>query len=126
IFLNGMDISRLFCQRVGIIKTEVRITSVLFSQSKVQANRLSVADMQIAVGLRGKAGYKLLVFTGLQVFFYYFFYKIQMLFFLHGFLIVFWQSKGKTKNKMKYKALHITFNKPGEADLLTGLLERFH
>src|SRR5690625_2937472 len=98
IFLNGMDISRLFCQRVGIIKTEVRITSVLFSQSKVQANRLSVADMQIAVGLRGKAGYKLLVFTGLQVFFYYFFYKIQMLFFLHGFLIVFWQSKGKTKN----------------------------
>src|SRR5262249_8865062 len=41
---------------VGVVEAEVTLAAVLLRQAEVQADRLGVADVQVAVGLGGEAG----------------------------------------------------------------------
>ena len=42
--------------RIGVVEAEVTEAAVLLSDTEIQADRLGVADVEIAVGLGGKAG----------------------------------------------------------------------
>ncbi len=58
--LNGVDIFLLFLGRVGVVKAQVAASAKLLGDAEIQADRFGVADVQIAVGLRRKAGDHLL------------------------------------------------------------------
>jgi hypothetical protein len=46
----------VFFQGIGIVETEVGSAAEFIGDPEIQANRLCVADVQVAVGLRGKPG----------------------------------------------------------------------
>ncbi len=46
-----------FGQRVGVVEAKVAVAAVLLGHAEVEADRLGVADVQIAVRLRGKTGH---------------------------------------------------------------------
>ncbi len=54
--MDGIDILLLFLLRIGIVEAQVGLAAELVREPEVDADRLGVADMQIAVGLGGKAG----------------------------------------------------------------------
>ncbi len=56
VFADGIDVFGIFLHRIGIVKAQVAQAAVLAGQAEVDADRLGVADVQVAVGLRGKAG----------------------------------------------------------------------
>ena len=45
-----------FGQRVGVVEAKVAMAAILLGHAEVQADRLGVTDVEIAVRLRGKAG----------------------------------------------------------------------
>ncbi|MDT4857438.1 hypothetical protein FQZ97_918620 [compost metagenome] len=65
--LDGVDVLLVFLGRVGVVEAQVAVTAELLGQAEVQADRLGMADMQVAVGLRREAGDDLGVLAGIQV-----------------------------------------------------------
>ncbi len=65
--LDRVDVLLVLLGRVGVIETQVALTTELLRQAKVQANRLGVPDVQITVGLRGETGDDLGMLAGVQV-----------------------------------------------------------
>ena len=66
---DRFDILHLLFGRIGVVETQVAFAAVFLGQAEVQADRLGVADMQIAVRLRRKAGvHPALVLAAAQVF----------------------------------------------------------
>ena len=58
--LDGVDIFLLFLGRIGVVETQMAATAEFLRDAEIQADRLGVADMQIAVRLGRKAGDDLL------------------------------------------------------------------
>ena len=56
VLLNSIHELRILLGGVGIVKPEVAQAAELFSRAEVDGQGLAVADVQIAVGLRGKTG----------------------------------------------------------------------
>ena len=54
--LNGVDILLLFFFGIGVVEAEVGLAAELVGHAEVDADRLGVADVQVAVGLGRKAG----------------------------------------------------------------------
>ena len=50
--LDGIDVLVLLLGRVGVVVAQVALAAVLCGDAEVQADRLGVADVQVAVGLR--------------------------------------------------------------------------
>ena len=61
IFLNGLYIFVVLTHRVGVVKTQIELTIVLLSDRPVDVDRLSRADVQVAVGLGRETGVDLLI-----------------------------------------------------------------
>ena len=53
--LDGVDVFLLLLHGIGIVEAKVAAAAVLDGKSEIQADRLGVAEMQIAVRLRWKA-----------------------------------------------------------------------
>jgi hypothetical protein len=53
---DGIDVLLLFLLRVGVVEAQVAGAAVVARQAEVQADRLGVAEMQVAVGLGREAG----------------------------------------------------------------------
>ena len=65
---DGIDVLRLFLLGIGVVEAQVGLAAELRRQAEVQADRLGVADVQIAVRLRRKARvHAPLILVGLQV-----------------------------------------------------------
>ena len=56
IFHNGVNIFNIFLGGIGIIKTKITTSAVLFGSTEVNADCLCVTDMQIAVRFGRKTG----------------------------------------------------------------------
>ena len=56
ILLNGIYIFHILFYRIGVIKTQITNTAVIFGKAKVQANRLGMANVQITIWLRWETG----------------------------------------------------------------------
>ncbi len=54
--LDGVDIFLLFLGRIGVVEAQVAAPAELLRHPEIEADRLGVADMQVAVGLRREAG----------------------------------------------------------------------
>ena len=52
---DGIDVFGLFLARVGIVEAQIGLAAELVGQSEIQADGFGVAQVQIAVGLGGKA-----------------------------------------------------------------------
>ena len=65
--LDGVDIFLLFLGRVGVVETQMAAAAEFLRDAEIQADRLGVADMQIAVRLRRKAGDDLLCAAGVEI-----------------------------------------------------------
>ena len=50
------DVLDLFFGRVGVVETQVVLAAIILRHAKVQADRLGVTDMQVAVRLGREAG----------------------------------------------------------------------
>ncbi len=55
VLFDGIDVRLLFFGRVGVVKAQMTLTTQLLCQPEIQTDRLGVADMQKAVGLRGES-----------------------------------------------------------------------
>ena len=54
--LDGVDVFLLLLGRVGVVEAQVAAAAELLRHAEIEADRLGVADMQIAVRLRREAG----------------------------------------------------------------------
>ena len=54
--LDGVDIFLLLLGRVGVVEAQMAAAAEFLGDAEIQADRLGVADMQVAVRLRRKAG----------------------------------------------------------------------
>ena len=57
VLLDGVDVLVLFLFRVGVVKAQMTGAAVGFGDAEIQANRLGVTDMQVAVRLRREPGH---------------------------------------------------------------------
>ncbi|MCY1172027.1 hypothetical protein D9M73_121530 [compost metagenome] len=64
---DRVDVFLIFLGRVGVVETQVRDAAELLGQAEVHADRLGVADVQVAVGFRRKTGDDLRVLARVQV-----------------------------------------------------------
>src|SRR5436190_22363575 len=53
--LNGVDVFLLLLHGIGVVEAKVAAAAVFDGKPEIQADRLGVAEMQIAVRLRWKA-----------------------------------------------------------------------
>src|SRR5439155_21077225 len=67
VFLDRVDVLLLFLQRVGIVEAQVAAAAGLLRDAEVEADRLRVPDVQVAVGLGREAGHDRLVLPGAKV-----------------------------------------------------------
>ena len=66
--LDRVDVLGLFLLGIGVVEAQIRVSAEFVGQSEVEADRLGVADVQIAVGLGRKARlHPAVVFVGLQI-----------------------------------------------------------
>ena len=65
--LDGVDIFLLFLGRVGVVEAQMTAAGKFLGDAEVEADRLGVADMQIAVRLRREAGDHGLVPAGCEI-----------------------------------------------------------
>ncbi|MCY1429457.1 hypothetical protein D9M71_453750 [compost metagenome] len=65
--LDGVDVFLVFLRRVGVVEAQVAIAAEFPGQAEIQADRLGVTDMQVAVGLRRETGDDLRVLAAVQV-----------------------------------------------------------
>ena len=52
--LDGVDVLLLFLHRVGVVEAQVAAAAELAGDAEVEADGLGVADVEVAVRLRGK------------------------------------------------------------------------
>src|SRR5262249_45274462 len=64
----GIDVLDLFLGGIGVVEAEVALAAILLSHAEIDADRLGVAHVQIAVRLRRKARLDAIVFAGPQIF----------------------------------------------------------
>ena len=55
VFLDGIDVFNLFLAWIGVVKTQIALAAEFRGKTKIEAYRLGMADMQIAVRFRWKA-----------------------------------------------------------------------
>ena len=68
VVFNRLDIFGIFGQRVRIVEAKVAPPAVILGQAEVEADRLGVPDVQIAVGLGREPGdHRGPIFTGGQI-----------------------------------------------------------
>jgi hypothetical protein len=68
VFLNRLDVLDLFFGGIGIIEPQVTPPVVLKRDTEIEADRLGVTNVEMAVRLRWKAGdNSAVMFIGLQV-----------------------------------------------------------
>ena len=65
--LDGVDIFLLFLGRVGVVEAQMAAAAEFLGDAEIEADRLGVADMQIAVRLGREAGDHRLVPPGRQI-----------------------------------------------------------
>ncbi|MNC35625.1 hypothetical protein D3C75_841140 [compost metagenome] len=65
--LDRVNVFLVFLGRVGVVEAQVALAAEFLGQAEVQADRLGMADVQVAVGLRREAGDDLGVLAGFQV-----------------------------------------------------------
>ena len=65
--LDGVDIFLLFLGRIGVVETQIAAAAEFLRDAEIQADRLGVADMQIAVRLGRKAGDHLFDAPGIEI-----------------------------------------------------------
>ena len=68
VLFDGVYILGVLFGGVGVVQTQIAHALVLFLYPKIDANGLGVANVQVAVGLRGKAGLYAAIYPVLQVF----------------------------------------------------------
>ena len=56
ILFNGIHVLHVFLDRVGVVEAQVARSVEVAGQAEIDADGLGVSDVQIAVGLGGKAG----------------------------------------------------------------------
>ena len=54
VFLDRIDILLLLAQRIGVVESEIAAARKSAGEPKVQADRLGMTDVQVAIGLRRK------------------------------------------------------------------------
>ena len=79
ILLNRVYIFCIFLHRIGVVKTQVGLATILLCQSEINADRLGMADVQVAVGFRRETGLDSAIGAILQSLFNNLFKKIQLL-----------------------------------------------
>ena len=67
VLLDGLDELVLLLGRVGVVEAEVAAPAELLRHAEVEADRLGVPDVQVAVGLRREARHHLLMPPGFEV-----------------------------------------------------------
>ena len=65
--LDGVDIFLLFLGRIGVVETQMTAAAKLLRNAEIQADRLGVADVQIAVRFRWEPGHDLLHAAGFEI-----------------------------------------------------------
>jgi hypothetical protein len=65
--LDGVDIFLFLLDRIGVVEAQIAVAAELQAQPEIEADRLGVSDMQIAVRLRRKAGDDLVHAAGRQI-----------------------------------------------------------
>src|SRR5262249_51692165 len=55
VLLDRLDVLDVLLRRVRVVEAEIAAAAVLLRHAEVQADRLGVADVQVAVGLRREA-----------------------------------------------------------------------
>src|ERR1700682_3916866 len=65
--LDGIDVLLLFLGGIGIVEAQIAASAELLRHPEIQANRLGMTDVQIAVRLRRKPGHNLGVPLGIEV-----------------------------------------------------------
>src|SRR5262249_19825356 len=55
VFLDRVDVLDVFLGRIGVVETQVAGAAVLLRDAEVEADRLGMADVQVAVRFRRKA-----------------------------------------------------------------------
>ena len=68
VLLDRLDVGHLLLGRVGVVETQVAAPAEVLGDAEIEAERLGMADVQIAVGLRREAGDYALRPPGRQVF----------------------------------------------------------
>jgi len=69
VFLDGVDVLDVFLGRIGVVEAQVAGAAALGGDAEIEADRLGVPDMQVAVRLRRKPGDQAAaVFSGHEVF----------------------------------------------------------
>jgi hypothetical protein len=54
VFLDGVNVFRIFLDRIGVVIAQVCQTSVTLRDAKVDGERLGVPDVQVTLGSGGK------------------------------------------------------------------------
>ena len=67
VVLDRLDVLDVFLGRIGVIETQMADAAEIVGDAEVQADRLGVSEMQIAVGFRREAGDDVVVLPGLLV-----------------------------------------------------------
>src|ERR1700722_20694548 len=67
ISLDGVDILLLFLGRIGVVEAQVAVARKFPGNSEIERDRLSVADMEVAVRFRRESGHDLFVFAGSEI-----------------------------------------------------------
>src|SRR6202012_4371784 len=65
--LDGVDILLLFLGRIGVVEAQVAVARKFLRNSEIERDRLSVANMEVAVWFRRETGHDLLVFAGSEI-----------------------------------------------------------
>ncbi len=65
--LDRVDVFLLFAGRVGVVKAQMAAPAIFLRHAKIEAYRLGMADMEIAVGLGWKPGHDLARPPGVEV-----------------------------------------------------------
>jgi hypothetical protein len=65
--LDGVDIFLFFLRRIGVVEAQAAMAAEFLRHAEVQADRLRVADMEIAVRLGRKAGDDVAVPTRIEI-----------------------------------------------------------
>ncbi len=67
ISLDGVDILLLFLGRIGVVEAQVAVARKFLRNAEIERDRLSVADMEVAVRFRRESGHDLFVFAGSEI-----------------------------------------------------------
>src|SRR5580704_5628788 len=67
VLLDGVDIFLLLLRGIGVVEAQIALAGEFLRDAEIEANRLGMADMEIAVRLRRKAGDDFRVAAGCEI-----------------------------------------------------------